>query len=104
MWKLGKAVRDLVPRGLLRHERVAERARSRVVVHPGESAQILDFKTDVFSSSAPTEEELEAKAAVYRPQLELYRRVLAKMTGLDETKVTCALLFTKPRKVWAVGL
>ncbi len=54
----------------------------RVTFHPGGRAIIIDYKTD---TQADTER--------YRPQLEAYRRALAKLRGLDEAAITCLLLF-----------
>ena len=67
----------------------------RVVILPDQTARILDFKTDVFSSANPCEKELAGKAAIYRPQLDLYKRVLSRMAGISESRISCALLFTK---------
>ena len=57
------------------------------------AATILDFKTDRVGS----DEEIDAAAAKYRPQLETYREVLRRMTGLPVAAVRCQLLFTRPR-------
>ena len=72
----------------------------RVVILPDGTASILDFKTDTFPTTEPEDNELAAKAAIYEPQLALYRRVLAKMTGIPESSISCALLFTKARRIW----
>jgi len=54
-------------------------------------ARILDFKTD-----RGTEEDLHARVEGYRPQMELYRRALAAMTGLSLDAITWTLIFTAP--------
>jgi len=74
----------------------------RVVIRSDGTAQILDFKTDTFPAGNPTDHDLVAKADVYQPQLVLYRRVLARMINIDEGSISCALLFTKARKIWTV--
>ncbi|MFM2142901.1 MAG: ATP-dependent helicase/nuclease subunit, partial [Verrucomicrobiota bacterium] len=53
-------------------------------------ATILDFKTDKTDS----DEALAARVEGYRPQLETYREVLARMTGLRHDQIACKLLFT----------
>lgn len=53
-------------------------------------ATILDFKTDKTDS----DEALDARVQGYRPQLETYREVLARMTGLRHDQIACKLLFT----------
>ncbi len=57
------------------------------------AATILDFKTDRVGN----DDEIAAAVAKYRPQLETYREVLRRMTGLPATSVRCQLLFTRPR-------
>lgn len=58
-----------------------------------QAATILDFKTDrVFS-----EDEIAATAAQYRPQLETYREVLHRMTGLPRDAIRCQLLLTRSK-------
>jgi len=52
-------------------------------------AEVIDFKTDRVRGGA---EALE-RAELYRPQLEAYRRVLARMTGLDANAIETRLLF-----------
>lgn len=55
------------------------------------AAAIIDFKTDRIASP----EDIEKTVAVYRPQLETYRQVLALMLGLPTEKITASLLFTR---------
>ncbi len=57
------------------------------------AATILDFKTDRLS----TDGEIAAAVEKYRPQLETYREVLRRMTGLPSDAIRCRLLFTRPR-------
>ncbi|MCC6679987.1 MAG: UvrD-helicase domain-containing protein [Phycisphaeraceae bacterium] len=54
----------------------------RVTFQPGGRAVIIDYKTDT-----------QPDAERYRPQLQAYRRALAKLRGLDESAITCLLLF-----------
>jgi ATP-dependent helicase/nuclease subunit A len=56
-------------------------------------ATILDFKTD----RVATAEEIAEAASKYRPQLETYREVLQRMTGLPATAILCRLIFTRSR-------
>ncbi|MBL9131489.1 MAG: UvrD-helicase domain-containing protein, partial [Verrucomicrobiaceae bacterium] len=69
----------------------------RVMIEP-HRATILDFKTD----KPDTEEAFRARVDGYRPQLETYREVLARMTGLPHDQIACRLLFTNRREVVAV--
>ena len=41
------------------------------------------------------------RAEFYRPQLEGYRRVLARMTGLDPGRIEGRLLFLRADRVWS---
>jgi len=52
-------------------------------------AEIIDHKTDTISDS----DQLLARSAYYRPQLENYRRVVCAQYGLTESDVLCRLLF-----------
>jgi ATP-dependent helicase/nuclease subunit A len=54
-------------------------------------AVIQDYKTD-----AVEEQGIQAKVDYYRPQLGVYRDVLAGMTGLDLADIRAELLFLKP--------
>lgn len=69
----------------------------RVVLEP-HRATILDFKTD----KVDDDEAFEARIEGYRPQLQTYREVLARMTGLPAEVIECQLLFTHRRQVVAV--
>ena len=73
----------------------------RVVLVPGKRARILDYKTDTFDGN-PDDAALASKAAAYVPQLAIYRDVLARVSGLRRTDITCALVFTRARRVWQV--
>jgi ATP-dependent exoDNAse (exonuclease V) beta subunit len=66
----------------------------RVVIE-SDRATILDFKTDAPDS----EEALEARVDGYRPQLQTYRQVVSRMTGLPEPVIRCQLLFTRLKRV-----
>ena len=66
----------------------------RVTIERNESgnaiaATILDYKTDRVSSP----EEINGSVEVYRPQLTLYRTVLASMLGISENKIHVLLYF-----------
>jgi len=66
----------------------------RVVLHGKQGAWqhavVTDFKTDQVKPA-----ELEERVEFYRPQLEGYRRVLAKMTGLDPGRIEARMLFLR---------
>ena len=57
------------------------------------SAEILDFKTDRV-----------VDAEIYRPQMELYRRALARIAKLDERAIATTLLFVGGNPVERVSL
>jgi hypothetical protein len=63
------------------------------------AAHLLDFKTD----EAEDEEALQEKAAGYAPQLALYRRAVAKLTGLMESQISMRLLFLRAQRLVKVG-
>jgi ATP-dependent helicase/nuclease subunit A len=63
------------------------------------AARIIDFKTD----TAPDEASLNEKSLGYAPQLALYRRAVARLTGLPEAQITTHLLFLRPRRWIEVG-
>ena len=63
------------------------------------AGQLLDFKTD----EAADEEALQEKAAGYAPQLALYRRAVAKLTGLMEVQIRMDLLFLRAQRLVRVG-
>ena len=72
----------------------------RVVIENDDSgtairACVIDFKTDRVNST----EDLDTAGEKYRPQLDLYRQVLARMTGLPETAISTQLLFTRAAKL-----
>jgi ATP-dependent exoDNAse (exonuclease V) beta subunit len=67
-------------------------AFDRVVLRK-DSAEILDFKTDRV-----------VDAETYRPQMEAYRRALARTTGLAETAIATTLLFVGGSSVERVSL
>jgi ATP-dependent helicase/nuclease subunit A len=69
----------------------------RVMIEP-DRATILDFKTD----KVETDEAFTARVEGYTPQLETYREVLSRMTGLPQTAIHCRLLFTHRREVVTV--
>ena len=60
-------------------------------------AAIMDFKSN---RGLSTEAAMRAKAEYYRPQMELYRRALAKILGLDGDRIYVDILFTVPARVF----
>jgi len=70
----------------------------RVVVLP-DAVRLIDFKTDEVADDAAMQE----KVAGYRPQIELYRKALARLTGLPPPKIDCALLFARTGRLVAVN-
>ena len=54
-----------------------------------ERAELIDFKTDQLADEA----EVAARVEHYRPQLKAYAYILAKMTGLDISRIESSLLF-----------
>ena len=67
----------------------------RVVIHKDENgaivqAEIIDFKTDRIHTGNTLEQATEH----HRPQLEAYRKALARITGIDKGSIKLKLLFT----------
>lgn len=62
-------------------------------------AAVCDFKTDRVADRAGA----ERAAGRYAEQLGLYRRVVARLTGLPEKEVRCGLVFTQIREWIPVG-
>jgi ATP-dependent exoDNAse (exonuclease V) beta subunit len=60
-------------------------------------AHVLDFKTDAVSPE--DEEALAAHSEIYRPQLEIYRKAMTGILGLDDGAVTADLVFLLPGRV-----
>lgn len=56
-------------------------------------AEVLDFKTDTFDPGDPT--ALQEKTAYYRPQLDAYRRAVARLLHLDKTRISTRLAFVE---------
>ena len=65
----------------------------RVVLRE-DNAEIIDFKTDRVDGNGLVE-----AIKRHQPQLTLYRRVLARLTDLQEDSITCRLVFTRPGRV-----
>jgi ATP-dependent exoDNAse (exonuclease V) beta subunit len=68
-----------------------------VLVREGErvvAAEVVDFKTDAVA--AADEERLTALCALYRPQLEAYRRATARLLGLPPARVGAHLALLEP--------
>ncbi|HSR43473.1 MAG TPA: PD-(D/E)XK nuclease family protein, partial [Longimicrobiales bacterium] len=55
------------------------------------AARILDFKTDAVDPG--DDETVEARIERYRPQLDAYRRAVARIHGLDPETIEAALVF-----------
>lgn len=70
----------------------------RVVVLP-DAVRLIDFKTDEVADDSA----LQEKVTGYRPQIELYRQALARLTGLPPVKIECALLFVRTGRLVAVN-
>ncbi|MBC7369527.1 MAG: PD-(D/E)XK nuclease family protein, partial [Undibacterium sp.] len=62
-------------------------------------ATVIDFKTDRLADAA----EVVAGLARHAGQLNLYRRVVAVLTGLAPSQVRCVLVFTRLRSVETVA-
>ncbi len=68
------------------------------VLSSWERVVVLDFKTD-----RVREDEVDARVEFYRPQLEGYRKVLAKMTRLSEpTRIGARVPFSRPDQALSV--
>jgi ATP-dependent helicase/nuclease subunit A len=81
----GEVVTGVIDRlVLLRAPADGQKRPGRVV-----AAEVLDFKTDEVADFAA----LEARAAVYDPQLEAYRDAVAGLYGLEPARVGGGLLF-----------
>lgn len=59
------------------------------------AALILDYK----SNHVPNDRRLAELTDHYRPQMHLYRRVLARLVGLSPEAISGALIFTQPAKI-----
>ena len=66
----------------------------RVVLRK-DNAEIIDFKTDRVDGNDGLAKAIQR----HQSQLALYRRVLARLTGLKENAITCRLIFTRPARV-----
>jgi ATP-dependent exoDNAse (exonuclease V) beta subunit len=64
------------------------------VVILADHAEIVDFKTDTILD----ETSLRARTEGYRPQVELYRKVVARLLGWPPERVAARLLFTQARR------
>ena len=54
------------------------------------SADIIDYKSNDLDASG-----IPAAVEHYRPQMELYARVLARLLDIELKNITCCLIFTK---------
>ena len=61
-------------------------------------ADLIDWKSDHVAANA-----VAARVATYRPQIEAYRRVLARITGLDEGAITTRIAFLHAGSVVDLG-
>lgn len=74
-----------------------------VVLYDGDqavAADLVDFKTDAVSVDEPR--AIDARVAHYRPQLEAYRRAVARLLGLDAGQASARLAFVEAGVVRAV--
>lgn len=76
----------------------------RVIVERGDlgaalRATVFDFKTELITD----EPSRAAAIASHAPQLNLYRRVAAVLTGLPPAAVRCEIVFTRVRTAAVVG-
>lgn len=87
---------------------VAEDEHGRLVLRNGSfdravigasTACVLDFKTDAVAESGDGGRSVAALVEIYRPQMELYRDSLARLTGLPLAAVTARLLFVAADRV-----
>ncbi|MGI8602826.1 MAG: UvrD-helicase domain-containing protein [Verrucomicrobiales bacterium] len=70
----------------------------RVIVEK-DCIRIVDFKTDFAVQKGGIEEKVNA----YRPQLEVYRIVAARLTGASEEAISAALILTPTQQVVPVN-
>ncbi len=59
------------------------------------AAEVLDFKTDTIDGS----EEVGAKLEFYRPQLEAYRKAVARMFRLPTGRIAANLVLLSTARV-----
>jgi ATP-dependent exoDNAse (exonuclease V) beta subunit len=57
--------------------------------HDAVAAEVLDFKTDAISG----EDDIAAKVQFYRPQLDAYRKAVARMYRIPGRRITARLVF-----------
>jgi ATP-dependent exoDNAse (exonuclease V) beta subunit len=65
------------------------------------AADVLDFKTDQVRSEEPR--AIDARVETYRPQLDAYRRAVARVWDLEVARVSARLLFVEPGEIRSVG-
>lgn len=73
-----------------------------VVVRQGEqvlAADVIDFKTDELPSDAGAQAVLATRRDYYRPQVEAYREVVARMLALPIERVSARLVFLQTGQV-----
>ena len=67
-----------------------------VILYDGDrpvGADVMDFKTDAVSLDRSR--GIENRVAVYRPQIEAYRRAVVELTGLPAERISARLLFSE---------
>jgi len=57
------------------------------------AAEVLDYKTDIFDASDA--EQLATKVEFYAPQIEAYRRAVARSTKLRPERIVASLIFVE---------
>jgi ATP-dependent helicase/nuclease subunit A len=98
---LGRIRRSKLRLAVDREQRIAVRENETILtghvdrvvqIYDGEeliAADLIDFKTDVLRSKKALAERIK----FYQPQIEAYRRALAKMLCLPETHIAARMLF-----------
>jgi ATP-dependent exoDNAse (exonuclease V) beta subunit len=66
------------------------------------AADVVDYKTDALAAGDP--QAVAARAEIYRPQLEAYRRAVSKLYRLAPERISARLLFIEPGVVWGLGI
>jgi ATP-dependent exoDNAse (exonuclease V) beta subunit len=61
------------------------------------AADVIDFKTDAIEPG--NERAIQDRTEHYRPQVEAYRRIVAKMAQLPEESIAARLVFTMAGRI-----
>ena len=68
-------------------DRMMIRSRIDVLIETPDGLQIVDYKTD-----RVREDGIEARAEMYRPQMEMYRKAIETITGRKVTAIHMVFL------------